>query len=97
MDNKPENPTDKVFKKRIELVSDIMQRFEEIEQYIKPLIADKNILEKITELRFKLTMMPMDDLVLYTCMIAERTTFLNMCKPNICMICGNKIQDKNEA
>lgn len=62
---KPKNPIDQIMAKKIEEYEELTKLFDELAEYLKPIVGEDNeeVNKRIKKIRFKLTMLPMADLI----------------------------------
>lgn len=90
------NPVNKIMKQRLKVSEELINEWNKFSEYVKPLIeGNKEISELLRKIGFKITLMPMTDLILFTAVGAERIS-MEMFKPSkmFCVKCLSEI--KNE-
>jgi len=62
---KPKNPIDQLMKKKIEEYGELTKLFDELVEYIKPIVGHDNeeVNKRVSKIKFKLMMLPMADLI----------------------------------
>lgn len=97
MEDKNKSPVLRIMEKRLECITTILDEWKKLDEYMMP-FADENMKKIIEDIKTKLIILPIEDMLLVTAMQAENKAFeLLRPKKLFCLKCGVELDENKPA